>query len=451
MAKKKKPNPAEELPVEDFCPNDELFDSVVETVQTKLQKEGMLVGHNPVMQVLPVPAFSMRYLIQNEGLPLSCMYQAVGPEASYKSTFAMEVVRWHRLCGGRGLLCEAETKPTSELRNSVLNWDLKAVDIEDCETFEDWQRKLTRYTVGLQKRMEKAGTRDIPWCAVVDSLTGKASEHTLKNIQKVGHANLHFPVEARQMADYMRAYPQMLLGWPFTFVGVNHMKINRNPDGTVDYNIPGGWALKFQCSAIFELEKMGGIKEFNNYKAATIRFSMLKNSYGADDSKIKVRFKTWLQEDAPDTFRLHSRFEWWEASILFIATGNGLSAAKAQRLVPKMKEACDIHEKSGGSRGKLYWSNALGVPSSEAMPPHDLGMILETKPDVLKDLYNVTGIQRRQFFRPGVDFLAQQEAQAHVIAQADASDLNQQRLREIQQNIIDHDAYPSQVEWPSNE
>lgn len=440
---------------------DEVFQRSIAAVQEKMQKKGVLVGHNPNITVLPVPAFIIRYLLQNTGLPMSCIYQVVGPQGCYKSTFAMEMLRWHRLCNGKGMLNEAETKPTPELRNSVLNWDTKAVHVEDCETFEDWQRKTLAMTAEFQKNCECAGGpgRTIPFCMVVDTLTGKASEHTLKNIKAAGHANLHFPVEARQMADFMRAYPQELLGWPITFVGVNHLKIAKDAQtGIVDYNIPGGWALKFQCAAIFEMERLGAIKEFANYKAALVKISTLKNSYGADNLRINVRFKTWYQEDAPGVNRLHSRFEWWEASIWFLATGHGLTQARAKLLVPKMREACDIHEKSGGSAGKLYWSKRLGVTSADAMPAHDLGMQLELRPDVLTDLYTVCEITQQSYFQPGVDFLKQQEGYEYIEQQADAVDIAVGKLRELQAQqeglgpaveAYPQPTTPPNTEWPS--
>lgn len=416
--------------------NDAMFQDLVKTYQTKMQKKGLSVGHNPTLIVLPVPAFIIRYLLQNTGLPLACVYQVVGPQGCYKSTFAIEMLRWHRLCGGYGQLNEAETKPTPELRNSVLNWDQGAVNIEDCASFEDWQRRTTFMTNEFKRYCEKVNGpgRTIPFCIIVDSLTGKASEHTLKNIRKDGHAGMHFPVEAKQMADFLRAYPQELLGWPISFVGVNHMKLNRDPQtGMVDANIPGGWSLKFQCAAIIEMSRIGKIQEFANYKAATVSFNTYKNSYGADNTRINVRFKTWHQEDAPGVWRLHSRFEWWEAGIMFLATGWGLPQAKAQALVSKVKDVCDVREKSGGSRGKLYWSNRLGVASSDAMPAHDLGVMLEQQPEVLSDLYQVLGISQHPYFKPGVDFLSQQEGYAHVQEQAKAVEAAAARTRELMQ------------------
>lgn len=413
---------------------DDFFDKVVQNVQAKLQKRGILVGHNPNITVLPVPAFIVRYLLQNEGLPLSCIYQAVGPQASYKSTFVAEVIRWHRLCGGKGILLEAETKPTPELRNSVLNWDEKACLVEDCELQEHWQDKTTFYTKEIQKLAAQNGGpgRTRPYCIAVDSLTGKASAQTIKKIDEEGHAGLHYPVEAKNIADYMRAYPQKLLGWPITFIGVNHMKIAKDDKGNIDYNIPGGWALKFQCAAIFEMERMGKIQEYANYKAATIRMGTIKNSYGPDRIRINVRFKTWYQEDAPGTFRLHSRFEWWEAGILFLAEGKGLSEAQGKVLLPRLKDVCDVKEKSGGSMGKLYYSNRLGITAGDAMSAHDLGVLLETRPDVLADIYGVLGVQRRPFFRPGVDYMSQLEEHAHVAAQAEAAEDAIKRLQALQ-------------------
>jgi len=413
---------------------DDFFARVVQNVHTKWQKKGILVGHNPQISVLPVPAFIVRYLLQNEGLPLSCCYQAVGEQASYKSTFAAEVMRWHAICGGKGILLEAETKPTADLRNSVLNWDIDAIHVEDCEMQEHWQDKCTDLTNQIQKLAEQSAGpgRTQPYCIVVDSLTGKASKKTIENIDEVGHAAMHFPVEAKNIADYMRAYPQKLLGWPWTFLGVNHCKPSLDERGNIVYNIPGGYALKFQCAAIFELARLGQIKEYSNYKAATISLNTLKNSYGPDRIRIQVRFKTWLVEEEQGINRLHSRFEWWEAGILLLAEGAGLSKARAASLLPKLKEVCDVKTKAGGSTGKLYHSNRLEVSAASAMSAHELGVLLETKPEVLADIYQVLGIQRRPFFRPGVDFMSQLEENAHVTAQADAADDAVRRMAALQ-------------------
>jgi hypothetical protein len=276
----------------------------------------------------------------------------------------------------------------------------------------------------------------VPWCQVVDSLTGKASEKTLKNINERGYASQHFAIEAGSLADYMRAHPQRLLGWPFTFVGVNHLKIQKDAQtGQIEKNMPGGWALKFQCAAIIEMNRLGKIQEFATYKAANLSMSTYKNSYGPDGMRIRVRFKTWQQNDAPAgaerVMRLHSRFEWWESSIELITKGEGMATASKDRMIARMREVCDIKTLSG----KKYHCDRLGVSKSDAMTAHDLGLRLEEFPDVLGDLYEVTGVQRRPLFKPGVDYMKQLDDYAYIAAQADAADDAIRRQKLIQSGL----------------
>jgi len=412
---------------------DAVFGSMVRDVQAKSTKAGILVGHDATLVVLPVPAFSIRYFLQNTGLPLSCVYQVVGEEGCFKSTFAMEMVRWHCICGGFGLLIEAETKPTPDLRNSVLNWDTKRLSVEDAASFEDWQRKALWSVESVKKNCSSASGpgRTVPFCTVVDSLMGKASEKTLSNIESRGHASARYAIEARDLADFLRAYPQKLLGWPFTFIGVNHLKPYTDDHGITHFNTPGGKSIRFQCATIIGMEQSGGTKEFAGYSAATIRFRAYKNTYGAKDRRMQVRFKLWYQDDGGAT-RLHSRFEWWEASILLLANGTGLTQAQASMFKTKVKDICDIHEKAGGNLGKLYWSNRLGVPSSDPMPAHDLGMLLETRPDVLTDLYEALGISQNPYFVPGVDFMESQLGDTTARSQAVAIEEIRVKLKEIQ-------------------
>jgi len=409
---------------------DAIMDIAEKDSEAFMGKKGHLVGHNPIIHVLPVPAISCRIILQNEGLPLSRCYQLVGPAGSYKSTMAAEWGRWHRICGGGAFLKEAEDKPTPDLRNSVFNWDVKAIRVEDCDSIEEWQTKTTKGTQFLQKRLEQKDMpgRTVPFCMIVDSLTGKPSERTKKSILESGHASPHFAIEAQLINDWLKTFPGVIRDWPFTFVGVNHLKVHRDSlTGEVDYQIPGGQALRFHCAAIIELNRLGKIKEYSNFKAATIGMRSIKNSYGVDDARICVRFKTWLQEDAENVYRLHSRFEWWEASILYLCDGWGLPAARQKKLMSAVQEVCDFHSKSGGSLGKLYWSKRLGVQSSDAMPPHDLGVELERHPDVLEDLYPVLGVQRRPFFEPGADFLGKLEDYAYVARQAESAAIAAER------------------------
>jgi len=393
---------------------DSLMASVVVDMETKLGKKDCLIGKQSLSRVIPVPSIAFRYLIQSEGLPLSSIYQLVGSPGSFKSTMLAEVQRWHRICGGLNVTMEAETKDQEDLRWAILNHDYSACKVEECLTLEEWMQKVTWYIQTLQKKMDAddSAGRSVPVCLGVDSLTGKASEKTAKKIRETGHAQLGFAIEANMIKTYMQVMPSWLLGWPFNFVGINHLKIHQDPlTGMIDESIAGGWALKFQCLCIFIMSRIGRVQQKKTHNEANVRIETYKNNMGPDRLRCEVKLKTWNQKDVETgDLRTHGRFEWWEANVLLLFKGLGMRKALADSLLPQIKEVCDLHEKDGGSRGKLYWSTSLGVPSSDAMPAHDLGLMLEDRKDILDALYPVLGIKTRKFFEPGVDYMNQLEA-----------------------------------------
>jgi len=366
---------------------------------------------------LPVPSILPRYFMASEGWPLGAFVQIAGPEGCYKSTTAIEILRWHRMCNGKGTLLEAETKPTPDLRNAILNWDVDAVYYSECDSMNEWMWKNQELTSDFKDACVKADVaRLIPYCTIIDSILGKATDETRNKIIKEGSPGRMWGNEARELNLYMKKAPGDLRSWPFSLVGVNHLKMRYDEYGNPDYNIPGGWALKFHTTMTWVLSKIGRIKEFANHKEATIGLRMLKNSRGQEHMTAQVKLKLWRQMDE-GVDRLHGRFEWWSGAIDLLKFGTGMSKPKAARLLPKIKEVLDIKEKSGTSP-KRYHCKELGVSPSDAMLPHDLGMQLERCPQVLTDLYPILEIERRPFFQPGVDYLTQQDSYEHIAEQA---------------------------------
>lgn len=421
---------------------DDIFAKTIADVGKKKGDEGVAIGSERIF-VLPVPSLAFRWLIQNEGLLLGKFYQLVGIEGSFKSTMLAELMRWHRICGGFSVLAEAESKPTPELRNAIMRWDTNAVKLEECESIEDWQQILFWYTNSLQKRFTAAGGPGpvIPVCLGVDSLLGKASRKTIEKIEERGHASVHYAVEANLIKDFMQAFPQKLTNWPFTLVGINHLKMGTDDNGLPVRNVPGGGAIKFQKSIEIEIGKMGRVEEKSGYKEAKLVMQTFKNSYGQERIKMHVKLRLWYQNDAPEgeepIYRLHGMFMWHTAVIDLLFHGQGMSKATQTRLAPQIKEIVDIHEKAGGTRGKLYWSNALGVPSSDAIEPEQLGYLIEQNSAMLSALYDVLNIQRRPFFKPGVDYMQQREEYAHVAAQAEAAEIAVKRAEALAGAKID--------------
>jgi len=384
-----------------------LADTVMAAVTSKVAKragrDGIHVGTRHLFCALPVPALSLRYLIQNEGLPLGFIYLVVGAPASFKSTFSIEIARWHRQCGGVNLLCEAETKPTPDLRNAILNWDRQAIVVESCETMEDWQYRSYRYLQYVKEKCaDEAVGKTIPMSFIVDSIAGKVSQETSTKIEQRGYVGRHWSNEARIISEFLADFTSKLLCWPFTFIGVNHLKLGTDPDtGLPVRSQKGGYAPKFHAAMEIELGKIGRGKELKDCTLFQLTFQTYKNSHGAERKRISVYLRLWYQEDLPKQFRLHGRFEWWDASIRLLHEGWGLPKTQAARLVDIVSPIVRVEQMSDKKR---YWCTALDVPKSDAMTAHDLGMLLETRPDILTDLYGAMTINRRPLYQTGIDF-----------------------------------------------
>ena len=436
MAKRSKPQsgiyePRSQMPIEE----DDFFGNVVDSVQKRLAKKGQFTGQSQ-FHVIPMPSLAARYLLQNEGWPLGKIASVSGPPKSYKSVLAMEIGRWHTAVGGRIFRCECESKDNEGLRQSVLHWNEKVIKNVFCTSLEEWQMNINFTTDALQKKFsaEDGPGRTIPVCEIVDSVMGQAALKTIENMDKSGHAQKRFADEAKFIADFMRTYPQKLLDWPFTMVGVNHVKLTTDAQGNQTEYEPGGFSIPYQIAFNIRCRKVGSHELCEDCVRHTISIRTEHNSYGIEKKMIHVPLTFWYVPDAEGIPKLHSQFEWWESDILLLFKGVGFRKDDFAFLEPKIKEIVDLHEKNCGSKGNMYWSNKLGVPSSDPVSMHELGVLLEQSPQVLVDLYRVLGIARHPFFQPGLDYLAQvasnQAAMAESQAKVDRLAIDKQLLRE---------------------
>lgn len=402
---------------------DQAFDNIFAQAAAREGRTEDVISDSRSLPCLPFPSLLLRYLFKLEGFPLCRVYQLRGPRASYKSTFGVEIVRWHRLHGGYGARVDTEMKDNPILTDMVLGYDSAWFHTHPARSVEDWQQLVTEYFAGSKKYCQRAGGpgRTIPVAMVVDSLAGNLSERTMKKIRESGHAVKRFPEEAASLTDYIKFLPQEIAGWPFTFIGVNHRKLDLSAaaDGIERYRSPGGDGYGYHMSFSFDMEKLGGLKQHADYSVARIKMTPEKNSYGPEYGTIQVDLRFWQQEDE-GIQRKYCRFEWWAGSIALL-NGEFFNATQNELWGSKLKDVVDLHEKAGGQYGKLFWSKALGVDSSDAMPANDLGAMLENRTDLLAQIYDILGIQRMHFFKPGISFVSQMDEYAYMVQQADAS------------------------------
>jgi len=371
-------------------PVDDSLDSALKVLQNKLSKGDKILGSPPTLLLgLPVPSLAVRYLLQNTGMPLGVVYHLVGPPASFKSTLAVEIGRWHHACGGAIIICEAETKPTPALRESIIGSDPPRVVVYECRFLEEWQRAIIE-AVKIMK--DRQGEDQKPIAFIVDSYMGKLPSKLFNDVLRQGFAQRHFGEAAMLIGDWLSAYTSAVQGYPYNLIGVNHLKESVHPiTGLPVYRTPGGQYLRHQNSIEIrvtrsrtEQKKAGDI----SYHETLIQLYTSKNCRGAQDKKIAVVLRQW-NEVVDDKPMLISNFEWWEATTWMLYDGTGMPKADKEILLPKVKKILDIKKRA---RGDLFYCEQLKVPQSDPISAHDMGIKIEEQKDILQELYKIFGI-----------------------------------------------------------
>ncbi len=382
------------------------FDAVAE----KHSRVDKVAGNPAVLnRVLPVPSLALRYLLQNEGLPLGLVYHLVGLPASFKSTLGVEFGRWHRECGGAISVCGAEDKDTPDLRNSILDWDNTGVYYRECEYIEVWQESIMNFVKAMRKNV--TGNEDFipPVAFIVDSYMGKMPKRLYESTVKSGFATKHFGEAAALIGDWLSVYSSFVRGLPCTLIGINHLKEAIDP-GTFmkQYRTPGGQMLKHQNVTEIQVFRIKNEqKEIDGipYHLNRLSLKTTKNSRGAQNKRIQVVLRQYNEPD-PDGegIRLVSVFEWLEATVELLYDGTGMSAAEQKILMPRIKEIVNVQKLSNASR---YWCPELGIAKSDALPGYDMGLLIESNNEILYPLYDVLGIVRRPIFNNNLPYAQQ--------------------------------------------
>jgi len=202
------------------------------------------------------------------------------------------------------------------------------------------------------------------------------------------------------------------MAWPFSFIGVNHVKTATDAMGKATSYETGGVGTAFQMSVNIRMLALGGKKQYADRTVQQVSMRTIENSYGANNKSIVVPITLWQQPAEDGSYRLYSRFEWWAASTRLLCEGTGMRKADAEILLPQIRSVVDIRCRNASASDeeeRRYYSDTLGVPSAQAVPAHDLGVLLEQRPEILSALYPMLGISRYTFFRAGVDYQQQEQ------------------------------------------
>lgn len=371
------------------------------TVFTGASMLGALVG-------VPCPSLAFSWLIGCNVVPFGRVAQIVGPESTGKSAFMAELMRSVVALYGnvrpRGSVhyINNEPKPSWPLVGAVL-WEhlgSGVVTKSDATSMDEWQRHFTAKIVEWESLWAPEGKTKAGWVAPlfigVDSLMGTACDETTNALRKEGSATRRFPVEARLLADFARSLCAFVGRRPILFVTTNHLKHFTDPMGMPHRAVPGGKAFQFMESFEFELSRVRDINTAAR-KGFVVKVRAHKNCVGESRRSIEVPF-VWEFGDAGDERPQRAIWDWPGATITLFKS----MKLKDKTRWDRVQEIVDVHE---GRNSNLAWSNALGVPSGGAVSNHELGCMIEERPDMLDALAPVLDLNRGRFFRAGMDYV----------------------------------------------
>lgn len=309
---KKKWNPDVKITASDF------FSSQMTSSQSELGRNDTYIGSESqrVIIGIPLPAFSLRYLFQNDCFPLSRMTELYGINESCKSAMLYEMFRWHVNAGGGYIFNLAEPKDSPDLRSSIIGHDADTKwPTQTCNSIEDWQENITKWLKESRRAFSESGSCPFPGAIGVDSLTAVATRAEIAAIWEKGYAEINFAKAANLINTYCKFVFSEIRVWPFSFIGVNHMKVGKDARGFPELKIPGGQSLDFYATFKLRMQRKDDIDRLDE-SGRLIKFIMDKNSLGTAPERrsILAPMKWVFNEEGVQT----TWWDWHEASIRII-------------------------------------------------------------------------------------------------------------------------------------
>jgi len=332
--------------------------------------------------------FLMRILLNLEALPLGRVIQIMGPQASLKSTFAAEIVRWHLCEGGRAAFFETEGKPAAFVYMCLIEtFGKEVVRICRVKRMEKWMQEISKQIRKGEELLEQ-GVNLPPMVFVVDSVLGCNSMQTISDVDERGYPSERFASESRRITDFLRSYSSRIADLPLTLIMVNHVKLR--PTGfTIQKATVGGVDLRYRATFELELKREKSTSYLGGPCENLLTISVEKNSFGPDVTSISV----------PVIFDNRDRkiyFDWYSPLTRWLCDlrTDYVKPKPAPSVLEQIRGLFGISVRSGGPKGKLYYCESIGIEKENALPAHEFGKFLEENcQDKLAVLSEIIGIR----------------------------------------------------------
>jgi hypothetical protein len=310
---------------------------------------------------IELPALCLKWLLDMNVLPLSKCIGVAGAYQTNKSSLGFEIIRWIIDAGGAANFDECEgAKFSPSLARSIIGprYDSRFIYTQ-CLTVQDAQQSLTEKL----KDYKKYTKRDELFGFLLDSISGSATEETVKKLEKEGSMSRSFPTAALAWNDFFKAHAARLVSWPATFVYINHLKEvpQTVASGAIVQRTPGGTAQSYHASFYLYVYRLGSgdqkqtlevdeevMKRPHEVRPLIIRCH--KNSLGTENRMIQPDFIFWKDEQNNQT----SYFDWDAATARLLSS---LQDDKPRGIdKDAVRDTLDVRVNNN-----RYWSKRLGV------------------------------------------------------------------------------------------
>lgn len=404
------------------------FASCMRTDQARSQDRSTVGLGEALAKVIGIPFghLSLEYLFESNVIALERLMQIRGKEGTFKSALAFWFTRRFREYRGGTVLVETESKFSPDQAASIIGWEaLNALQVEQTDDLDDAQRKLT-YHINKMKsdmtgwkpkpkksKMRKPAApvdegkkpkgigRKFPVLYLLDSLAGRVSEETTRKIDEVGAAERDYSNEALALTKYLKRLAGAMNGYPYFFIATNHLKLDKNPNGSVVRRAPGGVQINFGQTYELEMTRVQEKADIHLSKNPKIgerytthlKIECRKNSLGTTYRNILVDVCWENRRDENDNIVQHTWFDWDAATMTLLMS---LPATTLEQV----KEVFHFDQVAG----KRYWSRTLKVPKDAPISASEMGARLQQHPEIIKELRKILGIKLRRVFNPDVDY-----------------------------------------------
>ena len=242
----------------------------------ELQKE---FGEGAVMKLEEVPKVDVEVISTGSpsldlalgvgGLPRGRIIEIFGPEASGKTTVALETIAEAQKKGGNVAFIDVEHALDPEYAKRI-GVDINKIIISQPDSGED--------ALNLVERLVKSGLFDV---IVVDSVAALAPKAELE-----GEIGDHFiGLQARLLSQALRKLTAIISKTKTIVIFLNQTRAQIGGMMGAQETTPGGKALKFYASVRIELKKIAQIKKGDEIIGIKVKARVVKN-------KVAPPFKT---------------------------------------------------------------------------------------------------------------------------------------------------------------